>query len=482
MNVVFRADARPDIGSGHVVRCLALADALRARQSSVRFVSAGLPAPFQRQLADRGLEVREAGSTAESSRAALSDRQWDWLVVDHYELDAEWERAVRGPVSRILVIDDLANRPHDCDLLLDQNLHDDMPGRYEGRVPAGCHLLLGPRYALLREEFARERERVKPRDGAVRRILVCFGGVDAGNATEAALRGLIAAGTAGMHVDVVIGALHPQRQAIQALCEKQQFACHVDTPRMAALMAAADLAIGAGGTATWERCCLGLPALVFAIADNQRCVVEQGARRGLFYAPDVQPEAGAMARHVQALLENVRLRHLISRRALDAVDGRGVERVLRAVEGDAVVMREATAGDAEALFAWRNHASVRAASRGKDPISWTDHLRWLTAVTADPARVLLIGEREGQPVGVVRFDVDGDAADVSIYRVPASPGRGLGPRLLEAGESWLASRHPGVVTLRAEVLDGNAPSQRLFEDAGYRNYSTVYRKRPVART
>lgn len=290
-NIAFRVDATKQIGTGHFMRCLTLAEGLQKRGAYIRFISCELPEHLRDMLVAKGMEhvLLHSGSSpaaddglahshwlgtsqaldAQAAMQALSGKSWDWLVVDHYALDCRWESAMRTIAKRIMVIDDLADRRHDCDVLLDQNYYADMQMRYAGKVPERCRLLLGPRYALLREEFRRAREQVKPRAGEVKRILVFFGGVDVDNYTGLAIEALAGLDIEDVAVDVVIGAQHPHRSDIERSCATLGYVCHVQTSRMAELMAAADLAIGAGGSASWERCCLGLPALLVALADNQ---------------------------------------------------------------------------------------------------------------------------------------------------------------------------------------------------------------------
>jgi len=149
---------------------------------------------------------------------ALADSHWDWLVVDHYALDVHWESALRPAAQKILVIDDIADRVHDCDVLLDQNFYTNMNARYTDKVPESCQLLLGPRYALLREEFRQQREQASPRKGPVQHILIFFGGVDADNYTGHTIQALHDIGVSGIHVDVVIDVQHPKRESIEASC------------------------------------------------------------------------------------------------------------------------------------------------------------------------------------------------------------------------------------------------------------------------
>lgn len=283
MKVIFRTDASVEIGSGHLMRCLTLADQLREEGAEAAFICRDLPGGMFDLLQARGyrfarLPAAEAGKVTplldagETIAAAgeLFPERADWLVVDHYGMDAAWECSLRPHVRRIMAIDDLANRPHDCDLLLDQNYYRDMERRYRGLVPEHCVTLLGPAYVLLRPEFAEARKKLRTRGGNVRRILVFFGGSDPTNQTGKALEAMKLVSRPEIAVDVVVGAANPHRETIRATCEElPNTAFHCQVSNMAELIAAADIAIGAGGATTWERCSLGLPTLTVVLADNQ---------------------------------------------------------------------------------------------------------------------------------------------------------------------------------------------------------------------
>ena len=288
--IAFRTDANSEIGTGHFMRCVTLADELQKYGYEICFVSRGMPAYLIQMLNERNIEfyaLTESFKTekfdevqhshwlktsqfedAMQTISAIGTRRFDWLVVDHYSLDHRWENHLRLLAKQIMVIDDLADRHHDCDVLLDQNYHQDLHTRYLGKVPQDCHLLLGPTYALLRKEFKEVRKCLKSRVGEVKNVLIYFGGVDLNNLTGTTLRALINLNL-HLHVDVVIGQQHPRIHEIEALCKSNNFVCHVQTNNMAILMATADLAIGAGGASNWERCCLGLPSIVIATAVNQ---------------------------------------------------------------------------------------------------------------------------------------------------------------------------------------------------------------------
>lgn len=333
------------------MRCVTLADALKLHGVHVRFIARHMPVHLRDILDERGHEfillngvssdeapndlphAHWLGSSQhqdaiDSIQALLGDT-WDWLVVDHYALDARWERAMRGVAKRILAIDDLADRMHDCDVLLDQNLYQDMNIRYINKVPAHSRLLLGPRYALLRIEFSQIREQVKPRTGSVNRVLIFMGGVDTDNYTGRAIEALVNMGIPGLEVDVVIGAEHPCREQIESRCDQHGFSCHVQTRRMAELMAAADLAIGAGGSASWERCCLGVPSLVVALADNQIDIATGLDLFGacVYIGSQEKASVPVLRKAIVDLLNCQGHLAALSENAYSLVDGRGVGRV-----------------------------------------------------------------------------------------------------------------------------------------------------------
>ena len=482
MKIAFRVDASRTIGTGHFLRCLALADALKQRGAEIRFVCREVLDTFHDMLTTRQhvlVTLPAQAEDASETAHALSDNPADWLVVDHYALDARWERLLRPTAKRLLVIDDLADREHDCDVLLDQNVHADLHDRYVGMVPPHCRLLLGPRFALLRDEFRQRRGQSRQRDGRVQRVLVCFGGVDADNHTSSAIEALSRLDAVDLTVDVVIGAEHPERAHIESKCANVGFRCHIQSDRMSEVMAAADIAIGAGGGITWERCSLGLPALAFAVANNQRPQLRGAAAEGLVSAPDIPDDgisASLIERHVRAFIENTGLRLAIARRGMAMVDGLGVSRVIKHMDIPEVVLRLAVEADARMLFEWRNDPSVRAVSFDRDPIEWSHHEQWFASVLTHPHRLLLIGHRAGEPIGVVRFDICEDHANISIYVVPGVKEPGLGSQLLRSAERWLSSSRPDVRQHLADVAGDNVASHRLFSSAGYEVERTSYRK------
>jgi UDP-2,4-diacetamido-2,4,6-trideoxy-beta-L-altropyranose hydrolase len=343
--IAIRADASVDIGTGHVMRCLALAEALHAQGAEIVFICREQEGDLCGLIASRDFEVLRlprlpTGEAldwqldAQQTARALAEKwpRTDWLIVDHYRLDERWEQSVRPVAARIMAIDDLADRRHDCELLVDQNLSRDMDNRYTGLVPESARLLLGPKHALLRTEFIAARAAGKRRDGALHRILVFFGGSDADNETAKALEGLRLFCHPDIAVDVVVGATNPHCDQIARLCSTLPNArLHRQVNNMAELMGAADLALGAGGITTWERCCLGLPTLVTILADNQieltHATADHGAIVNLGAAEHLE---AADYQHALETLTASRLSRMAQLGA-ELVDGNGCGRVAQAM-------------------------------------------------------------------------------------------------------------------------------------------------------
>ena len=302
---VIRADASEQIGSGHLMRCLTLADRMRREGTEVHFICRDLVGNLNHLVREQGfplhvlprhaddpslsgyaawLTVAQETDARETGEVLSTFAPIMRLVVDSYALDEAWERIVHPLVGELFVIDDLANRKHDCDILLDQNFYRVMQHRYDGLVPPSCKLLLGPSHALLREEFYAAKKKLSQRDGHLRRILVFYGGSDVTHETEKAVRALLHLSLSAVDVDVIIGGSNAHRMQIEKLCAPYDFLhTYCAVSNMAEFMSNADLCLGAGGTTTWERCFLGLPAIVTAIAENQLAVCRDCADAGLIY-------------------------------------------------------------------------------------------------------------------------------------------------------------------------------------------------------
>lgn len=365
MKVVFRADASLQMGSGHVMRSLTLADALKAKGAQCHFIGLAHAGHLMEVIRQRGHAVTAlpAGklssataiesvpqppqlphaawlgcdwqTDARQTGAVLASLQPDWLVIDHYALDQRWEEAVTPYFRKLLVIDDLADRPHRCDLLLDQNLGR-QPQDYTGLVPEQCQVLTGPRYALLRPEFAALREYSLKRraNPLLKQLLITMGGVDLPNATGRVLEALkVCPLPADCRITVVLGATAPGFAQVRELAEQMPWPSEVlvNITDMAQRMADSDLAIGAAGSTSWERCCLGLPTLMVVLAENQQTGAQAleaaHAARLIGVVSDIALQLPLATRELIDLECQMRM----SLAASAITDGQGVDKILKAM-------------------------------------------------------------------------------------------------------------------------------------------------------
>ncbi len=501
LQVLFRTDASLEIGNGHVMRCLTLANALRARGAQCRFIcrehsgnllelirKQGFDAvalPLQKLEAQRPANIDEQplvhatwlGSNwptdAEQTRIGLGETPVDLLVVDHYALDIRWESAMRPRCRKLMVIDDLADRIHDCDLLLDQNLYKDVDHRYDGRVPAHCCLMLGPNYALLQSEYAELQPRVPPREGPVRRVLVYFGGADADNLTGRAIAAFLCLAREDVALDVVINPASPYAASIRRMTEgRAQITLHESLPTLAPLMVQADLAIGAGGATSWERCCLGLPALVITLAENQRPIAAELDRRGLirWLGHKNQVSEAKLAEALKSILDTGLLPEW-SASCKQTVDGRGTERVVSILMLNAqtrLKARLARMDDEALILRWANGPPVRKNAFVFNAIGTAAARVWFSRLLRDPehCRLYMVETEDGFPVGQVRFELSDEGWEIDYSLDADARGRGLEKPLLQTAILALRAHTNGVI-LFGRVKDSNAASRRIFDALGF---------------
>jgi UDP-2,4-diacetamido-2,4,6-trideoxy-beta-L-altropyranose hydrolase len=292
MQIAIRCDASHQIGGGHVMRMLALAQALRKHEIKIDFICREQPGHLNQLIYDYGYPVHPLAADQpfdpyndSQATSALLAEPVDWLIIDHYDIARPWQQRLRQHAHHLCVIDDLAQQPHECDVLLNQNFAI-APAHYQKLVPPTCRLLLGPRYALLREEFLVCQRRI--RSGTVKRLFISFGASDPHNTAQSVMQALYrllqCQQLPSCHIDVIAGPSNPHWQTLTQY-EQLLPMCQVrrSTSNMASVMSAADLAIGAGGGSLWERCYLGLPACVIWIADNQRAVTTALATQGALW-------------------------------------------------------------------------------------------------------------------------------------------------------------------------------------------------------
>ena len=501
MRIFFRTDASTVIGTGHVARCLTLARRLRADGAWCGFVcrehagnlidyirqqgfeATGLPLAAPSPGTSNSWDDYQAWfgddwrNDADATITAIGSEPAEWIVADHYAIDFRWEQRLRPHCRRLMVIDDLANRGHDCDLLLDQNAVTEASARYSGMVSGACLMLLGPRFALLQPQYKDLRAAIRPRSSSACRLLIFFGGADATNLTGLAVSAFLELGRPGLVADVVVDPSHPYLRDLEELARgKKQINMHGRLPTLAPLMMAADMAIGACGATSWERCCLGLPALVVTLAGNQEPIAEELQRLGVirWVGTKEQVSEEALGQALEEVLAEGDL-SAWSRRCLDLVDGWGAERVTETLlisAGPQLHARPAELGDEELLLHWANDSLVRRNAFSPETISSEKHHYWFQERLADDGcRIYILQTPLGLPVGQVRFQRD-ERDWVITYSIDAAlRRRGMGVSLVQGAMSAFAA-DVGDVPVLARVKTENQASLKVFAALGFTPIAT----------
>ena len=508
--ILFRCDASLSIGSGHVMRCFRLAKELKARGAQIVFVCRDhpgnlfqiieaefilVPLPYQESFSaiddyESVSPSREpysawlGGSQVDDARRTfelLGDHRYldsNWIIVDHYAIDHLWEKEFFAQFAsaniespKLLVIDDLADRFHACDALLDQNYFGDLTeSRYQSLVPSSCKQFLGPHYALVGPEYAVLRKQVRSRE-EISRILLFFGGVDSQGMTLKALEALSMPSLSHLHVDVVIGSQNPYSKEIEQLAIRRLHTkIHRYLNTLAELVLTADLAIGAGGSSTWERACLDLPSLVVVSAINQLPFTQYldaaGFVQYLGHANDVN--AQNIYESVLKLLKN----STTWRPGSELCDGYGLQRLTAFLLRDfsKLSLRQVEPSDEFVLFRWANDPSVRQYSLNENPIPLKDHHTWFLAGSEQSRRLhLIVLDSHECPLGQIRFDRFSYCphARVSFSLDRVARGFGLSSQILKDALCCLKHYWPDIQQVHAEIMPTNLASKACFERVGF---------------
>ena len=339
-NIIFiRVDSSTKIGYGHFMRCMALADTLQ-KNFEINFITRSLEGSLISDIQKKGFGIFRFYSNSEKinekndaqktiSLIKKHSGSKNILIVDNYQLSKKWETDVKPFVHKLIVIDDLSNRSHNCDLLIDQNLHTKVNGLYKGLIPSNCIKLIGPKFSMIRKEFRMMRKSVKPRTFPIKKILVSFGGSDTKNQTSVALNS-IKKMNGKINVDVVVGKANKCKKTLKIFCNKNKhFTYHEQIDNIADLMLSSDLSIGSSGSTTWERCCLGLPAIVSISSNDQRDIANSLSRKKcIINLGDVKKLKESSYINVITNLKKNDLRNM-SKNSMSLVDGNGTQRIFK---------------------------------------------------------------------------------------------------------------------------------------------------------
>ena len=487
--VLIRADANPRIGTGHVMRMFALAQALQTNHCDVTFVCGTLPQGLVQRIKSAGFAIytiqndKADGSDAKDTLEIAAISNPEWIVLDGYDFDDQYQTAIKRSGAKLLVMDDYCHGSHSAaDLVVNQNAYAHKHDYQSSQV------LSGPKYVLLRDEFLNlPASTHAPVAAEARRILVTFGGADPDNWTLKTLQVLADLNRKNLVVDCVVGACYQHVRELEQFKKTANFTlrCHRNVDRMSTLMGRADLAISAGGTTCYELALSGVPTIVTAIVDNQLPVAEAMNEFGVMESIDREPGHDSslsqpqrikrLTKLIRGLLTNSKRRQQMKNLGQQLVDGNGAQRITRKMMAMQYRLRKASLDDAQLILDWRNDPEVRAVSFQSEIIPLASHKQWMQRRLEDGRTRILIAEDEhNSPVGQIRFDISDDesTALISIVVDQANRGRGVG-RLLIDDATELLFDSSNVQTVIAQIKPGNTASERAFRATGYQAMAPV---------
>jgi len=486
--LIIRVDATSEIGTGHVMRCLALAQVWQDKGGKVVFISHCESEALRKRIIAEGIDLISVDKSHPdpfdidftistlNKRKANNSTLKTWLVVDGYHFDADYQRSIKAADYKLLWIDDCGHSDHYyADLVLNQNIYAEP--RYYINRESYTQLLLGTRYALLRREFNRWQGWQREIAPLGKKILVTLGGVDPDNVTVKVVQALKQVDVPGMEARIVIGPANPHLElSKKGIRDDSRLHLLSNVADMPELMAWADVSITAGGTTCWELAFMGLPGLMIILADNQRPVGQWLDRSGI--GVNLGWHAGLSPHQIyQAALDLLgapETRKAMALKGQALIDGEGADRILMFVQNNRLRLRRVRDDDCQLLWRWANDTAVREASFITEAILWEDHVRWFSQKRNDPSclQFIAVDDRE-QPVGQVRFDLkDGESAEIGVSIDRERWGSGYGKLLLELAAAELF-RTTTVRTINSFIKIDNNKSINAFEKAHYKKIGRV---------
>lgn len=499
MKAVFRVDASLKIGSGHVMRCLALADILKNNCFKVEFICRKHQGNLICRIIEEGYKVHKLDSISKKNTGrkleysswlgvsqkqdaddcikALNNSLVDWIIVDSYSIDEEWHKALKPYCSKLMVIDDLADRNYLCDILLDQTFGRDKK-EYSHLTSKNCNFLMGSEYALLRSEFINSRpkslKRRKNQD--LDHLLINMGGIDATNITEKILDSLKFLNlNRDLKITIIMGANAPHIKSVRQKAAKSdhQINVLVDAKNIAQIMTNADIAIGASGSTTWERCCLGLPSIQLAISKNQENLSKILASKNIIKLIKDVNEVSSMIESAKDWMRDV------GTLSAEICDGLGTSRVFNKMTDQIIYLKDyheiefcnytnLVQSDVNLTLEMRNHIEIRSWMYNQKKISISEHHDFIKKLETETKTRYFLIKQKGEVIGSINFSgiVYGDSVDFGIYRNPFSQLKDLG-RVLEAAGCQYAFRELGVEKINLEVLESNKKAINFYTRCGF---------------
>jgi UDP-2,4-diacetamido-2,4,6-trideoxy-beta-L-altropyranose hydrolase len=500
LTFTFRADASAEIGIGHVMRCLALANHLLKEKHSTLFICRSIPETLKCQIRKAGHDLiilKPSQLTINSddySTWLRASQQQDaqetinildkinnhWLIVDHYGIDHKWEKYLRAYTDHLMVIDDLANRKHDCDILLDQTFKRETKD-YNALLNSDTFLLLGSKFSLLRDEFHNDTEKVLELRNknlpSKSDVLVMLGGTDPSNLTSRCIKTL----KRNQNIEKIIVILSNNAVHLSKITNEyqsdRQLTIHISPKNISQIMLDVDVAIGASGTSSWERCATGLPSVSIVQAENQRLIAKNLQENGIATTIEQDEIEVKLNKHVNNWLSNSEKYKNAVDSGLAICDGKGVKRVFKALTLlRQVKLRIATEDDSDIYFQWANHTSIRQYAFSKDSISYDKHQQWFINKLNNKNSYLFVGLIKERPIGQVRFDREkkGNSYLIDIHLNPEEAGKGYGTFLLFNALLKLKNTVNHPIIVNAVVFENNISSKKMFDNNHFKLTETKH--------
>jgi len=499
LKVVFRVDASLVIGTGHVMRCLTLAQVLKENGANVEFICRKHKGNLIDKICSSGFNVHELGLLEEIKvDNKLTHSPWlsvtqqqdaddcidilkadksDWLIVDHYALDEQWQKRLKPYYEKLMVIDDLADRKHQCDILLDQTFGRQQED-YLVWTPGGCELLLGSQYALLRPEFSKWRPYSIEHRSALelKQLLINMGGVDIDNVTEKVLDELKICNLPNdLHIVVVMGSSAPYLESVKskAITLPYKIEVKVDVGNMAEIMANSDIAIGAAGSTTWERCCLGLPTIQIIIAKNQLFLAKTLARHNIVKLAKEIKETICLLESSSEWMKSV------GSSSLEICDGMGSYKVFNKMTDYKIILEEfgevnlcnyvnLNENDKMLALSMRNHPEINKWMHNQDSIPNATHCEFIKSLENKIDRRYFLVKQKDNIIGSINFSEINlyNSTEFGIYTNPFVQLKGAG-RLLESAASEYAFIELDVKKIKLEVFSNNERAIHFYNKCGF---------------
>ena len=474
-HLIIRADASSQIGMGHLMRCLALAQAWQNQGDKVTFVTNCSSRILRERVRNDGPQIINLdhsyphhGDWEQTSRI-LETWPGAWVVLDGYHFDANYQRRIKNAGHPLLVIDDTAH--HDCyiaDVVLNQNIKAEQL-RYSCK-PYTC-LLLGAQYVLLRSDFLAWRKWQREIPAIARKVLVSLGGADPDNQTLKVIRALHGLASDELECVVIVGATNPHVTELQSIMRNLQSSVQLvqNIANMPELMAWADIVISGGGITAWEAAFMSLPSIILVLAENQHENAVQLEATGLAInlgeLNDISLSSISSA--VEFLLGQSEMREMMSARGRKIIDGLGAERVIEKMRGNGLFLRGAVEEDCRMIWKWANNPLTRKGSFSTGPIAWKDHQQWFFKRLRDPSCLFFIAtDRDNISHGQIRYKIQGKEAIVSVNIRPRSRRMGWGSRIIRYASEKLL-KEGTAVKIHAYIKPENKASIRSFIKAGF---------------